>query len=79
VLQGVSFSAMADLQSALGVGEAVRQSIEKSLEIAERLVAQEPWRADYLLDPVKSLARIGSAHCLHVLAISCLTYTEAGA
>lgn len=48
---------MGNLQRALGEGEAARQFYEKALQIRERLVAQEPMRADYLLDLVKSLIR----------------------
>jgi hypothetical protein len=50
---------MGDLQSALGEGEAARQFYEKALTLRERLVAQEPGRADYLVDLAKSLARTG--------------------
>jgi hypothetical protein len=48
-----------DLQRALEQGEAAQQFYEKALAIAERLVAQEPGRADYQIDLAKSLVRAG--------------------
>jgi tetratricopeptide (TPR) repeat protein len=50
---------MGDLQRALGEGEAARQFYEKALELRERLVAQEPGRADYLRDLSVSYERMG--------------------
>jgi hypothetical protein len=47
------------LLSTLGQGETARHFYQKDLEIVERLAAQEPDRADYPVDLVKSLARIG--------------------
>jgi hypothetical protein len=48
---------MGDLLSALGQGEAARQFYQKSLDIRQRLVDQEPDRADYQIDLVISLFR----------------------
>ena len=54
----VSYSKMGDLQGALEEGEAARQFSEKALTISERLVAQEPGRADYAVVLAQSLARL---------------------
>ena len=50
---------MGDLLGALGHGETARQFYQKALEIAERLVAQEPDRADYLRDLSVSFKHMG--------------------
>jgi hypothetical protein len=51
---------MGDLYRALGQGESARQAYQGSLEIRERLAKAEPDRADYQLDLVISLVKIGT-------------------
>ena len=53
---------MGDLHRALGQGDSARQFYQKALEIAERLVQQEPDRADYLRDLSVSYNRMGDLH-----------------
>ncbi len=60
----VSYNKMGDVLRALEQGEMARQFNEKALEIAERLVKQEPGRADYKVDLAKSLVRMGDAESL---------------
>jgi tetratricopeptide (TPR) repeat protein len=50
---------MGDLMGSLGEGEQARQFYQKALEIAERLVRQEPERADYLRDLSVSYNKMG--------------------
>ena len=50
---------MGDLLGRLGEGETARKFYQKSLEIAERLVRQEPDRADYLRDLSVSYNKMG--------------------
>jgi hypothetical protein len=50
---------MGDLYRALGQGEQARDAYAKALAIAERLAKAEPDRADYQVDLVISLVRIG--------------------
>ena len=48
----------------LGEGEQARQFYQKALEIRERLVVQEPERADYQTDLVVSLVRTATRESL---------------
>ena len=48
----------------LGEGEQARQFYQKALEIRERLVGQEPERADYQTDLVVSLVRTATRESL---------------
>ena len=50
---------MGDLYGALGRGEQARDAYARSLAIRERLAKAEPDRADYQVDLVISLVRIG--------------------
>ena len=49
---------MGDLFKALGQGEQARQAFQRSLDIAERLAAAEPDRADAAWDLVVSLYKV---------------------
>jgi hypothetical protein len=52
---------MGDLYGSLGQGEQARESYASSLAIAERLAKAEPDRADYQVDFVNSLVKIGTS------------------
>ncbi len=55
----VSFERIGDLQRDLGNGDQAQQFFSKALEIRERLVRQEPSRADYLRDLSVSYNKMG--------------------
>ncbi|MEZ4768174.1 MAG: tetratricopeptide repeat protein [Caldilineales bacterium] len=55
----VSYERMGDLFTALGQGEQARLAYQRSLEIAERLAAAEPDRADYQRDLSVSFNKMG--------------------
>ena len=55
----MSYERLGDLLQALGQGDAARQYYQQALEIAQRLVAAEPDRADYQRDLSVSYERAG--------------------
>jgi tetratricopeptide (TPR) repeat protein len=71
---------MGDLMLSLGSGDEARQFFQKALDIAERLVRQEPGRADYLLDlsiAYSSLGGLANDHEARELYQKALSVAEA--